>query len=184
MAPSLSRPWSPSLQLLLDRVASPIGTILLVSDGEALRALYFEDHEPRMRQQLRRLYGSYSLTPAEGPATFREALRAYFAGDLAAPDRLSVQTGGTEFQRRVWAALRPIPPGTTTTYGRLAAELGRASASRAVGFANGANPVSIVVPCHRVVGADASLTGYGGGLERKAWLLDHERRYASGAALI
>lgn len=172
------------MQLLLDRVASPIGTILLVSDGEALRALYFEDHEPRMHQQLRRLYGSYALTPAEGPAAPREALHAYFEGDLAALDRVLVRTGGTEFQRRVWAALRPIPPGTTTTYGRLAAALGRASASRAVGLANGANPISIVVPCHRVVGADASLTGYGGGLQRKAWLLDHERRYASGAALI
>lgn len=172
------------MQLLLDRVPSPIGTILLVSDGEALRALYFEDHEPRMHQQLRRLYGAYALTPAEAPAAFREALRAYFDGDLTAPDGLPVQTGGTAFQRQVWAALRPIPPGTTTTYGRLAAALGRAAASRAVGFANGSNPISIVLPCHRVVGADASLTGYGGGLERKAWLLDHERRHTSGAALI
>ena len=99
---------------------------------------------------------------------------------MAALDQLPVRPGGTEFQRLVWAALRLIPPGTTTTYGQLAARIGRAKASRAVGLANGANPVAIVVPCHRVVGADASLTGYGGGIERKAWLIAHERRHTAG----
>jgi methylated-DNA-[protein]-cysteine S-methyltransferase len=96
------------------------------------------------------------------------------AGDLLAIDRVPVRTGGTAFQREVWAALRTIPAGKTISYGMLAARLNRSKAVRAVGAANGANPVGVVVPCHRVIGADASLTGYGGGLERKRWLLEHE----------
>ncbi len=168
------------MKLLLSRVASPIGTILLVTDGEALRALEFLDHEPRLHHSLRLQYGSYELTPVLDVGEPGRCIEAYFEGDMVAFDRVPVRTGGTEFQRQVWAALRLIPPGTTTTYGRLAARIGRAKASRAVGLANGANPVAIVVPCHRVVGADARLTGYGGGLERKAWLLAHERRHAAG----
>jgi methylated-DNA-[protein]-cysteine S-methyltransferase len=167
------------LKLLLSHVASPIGTILLVTDGEALRALDFLDHEPRLHRLLRLQYGSYALTPIQDGGEPARSIEAYFAGDLVSLDRVSVRTGGTEFQRLLWAELRLIPPGTTTTYGRLAARIGRAKASRAVGRANAANPVAIVVPCHRVVGADASLTGYGGGLDRKAWLLAHERRHAA-----
>jgi methylated-DNA-[protein]-cysteine S-methyltransferase len=101
-------------------------------------------------------------------------VHAYFAGDLSAIERLAVVTGGTDFQREVWAALRRIPAGRTLSYGALATQLGRPKAVRAVGLANGANPIGIVVPCHRVIGADGSLTGYGGGLERKRWLLAHE----------
>ena len=100
---------------------------------------------------------------------------------MAALGRISVRTGGTEFQRSVWTALRVIPPGTTINYGSLARQIGRAAASRAVGLANGANPIAVVVPCHRVIGANAALTGYGGGLHRKAWLIDHERRHAAPA---
>ena len=102
------------------------------------------------------------------------ALRAYLAGRLDALDALPVDAGGTPFQRECWAALRTIPAGTTWSYRQLAAAIGRPAAVRAVGLANGANPVGIVVPCHRVIGADGSLTGYGGGLERKRWLLEHE----------
>jgi len=102
------------------------------------------------------------------------SLDAYFAGDLTAIDDVPVATNGTPFQRTVWAALRRIPAGTTTSYGALAASIGYPSAMRAVGLANGANPVAIIVPCHRVIGADHSLTGYGGGLPRKRWLLEHE----------
>lgn len=98
----------------------------------------------------------------------------YFAGDIDALDGVAVQTNGTEFQRTVWAELRRIPRGTTTTYGELAARIGKPTAARAVGLANGSNPVSIVVPCHRVIGADGSLTGYAGGTARKEWLLRHE----------
>jgi methylated-DNA-[protein]-cysteine S-methyltransferase len=129
-----------------------------------------------MQRLLRRHYGDCTLVPARAPATVRAALTAFFEGDLEAITRLGVRTNGTEFQRRVWAALRAIPAGRTTTYGALATRIGAPTASRAVGLANGANPIAIVVPCHRVIGADGKLTGYGGGLERKQWLLDHERR--------
>ncbi len=166
------------MTLLLEHMASPLGTILLIHDEEALRALDFEDYAPRMHQLLRLHYGSYALVPAQGTSAFARRMEAYFAGDLMILDRIPVQTGGTAFQRTVWAALRQIPAGTTTTYGRLAERTGRPSASRAVGLANGSNPVSIVVPCHRVIGANAKLTGYGGGLPRKEWLIAHERKYS------
>jgi methylated-DNA-[protein]-cysteine S-methyltransferase len=110
------------------------------------------------------------------PSSITDALAQYFAGSLTALDAVAVRTGGSTFQRRVWAALREIPAGSTTSYGWLAALLEIPNASRAVGLANGANPIAIVVPCHRVIGADGSLTGYGGGLARKRWLLDHEER--------
>jgi methylated-DNA-[protein]-cysteine S-methyltransferase len=169
------------MNLLLDRVASPIGTILLVSDDDTfLRALDFEEFEPRLHRLLRRHYGSYHLTPAAAAEAVRRAIAAYFDGDLAALDAIPVRTGGSEFQRRVWAELRRIPPGRPISYGRLATAIGAPKASRAVGMANGANPVALVVPCHRVIGADATLTGYGGGLHRKAWLLEHEARASPG----
>jgi O-6-methylguanine DNA methyltransferase len=169
--------------LFRDRVASPIGTILLVTDGEGrLRALDFEDHADRMDHLLRRHYGpeGYTLAAGSAPAAVSSALAAFFAGDLRAIDAITVATAGTAFQRRVWAALRRIPPAATTTYGTLAATLGNPRASRAVGLANGSNPIGIVVPCHRVVGSGGALTGYGGGIERKRWLLEHERKFGVG----
>lgn len=163
----------------LARVPSPIGTILLVADDDGrVRALDFETHEDRMRRLLGRHYGAdgYALRPGAAPRAVVRALDAFFAGDLASIDALDVATNGSAFQRRVWTALRDIAPGGTTTYGALAAALGQPTAARAVGLANGTNPIAIIVPCHRVVGADGTLTGYGGGLERKEWLLAHERR--------
>ncbi len=162
------------MKLFLERIASPIGAILLVSDGEALRALDFHDCEDRLHCLLRRHYGAYVLTDGRAAGAAGRRVAAYFAGDLTALDTIAVATGGSAFQRRVWAALRAIPPGTTATYGGLAATIGMPTARRAVGLANGANPIALVVPCHRVVGANGSLTGYGGGLPRKAWLLRHE----------
>jgi methylated-DNA-[protein]-cysteine S-methyltransferase len=165
------------MKLRLARLPSPIGTLLLVSDDEAVYALEFHDDEARLQRLLERHHGGrieFRAGPALGGTAARIA--AYFAGDLAAIDAIPVRTGGSTFQRRVWTALRQIPLGTTTSYGRLAAAIGAPAASRAVGLANGANPVAIIVPCHRVVGADGSLTGYGGGLSRKAWLLRHENR--------
>ena len=162
--------------LLLDRVDSPLGEMLLVFDGEGrLRALDWEDHEPRLRRLLRLHYGTgLELETRRGPAEIIRRLKSYFAGDLSALDGIECRSGGTHFQRSVWAALRTIPAGRTLSYGALAAQLGQPRAVRAVGLANGANPIGIVVPCHRVIGADGSLTGYGGGLERKRWLLRHE----------
>lgn len=160
--------------LLIDRFESPIGEVLLVSDGESLRALDFDDCEERMTEQLARSDGNPRLEERDDPQGFSSALKAYFGGALDALDALPAEPAGTAFQRAVWAALREIPCGATTSYGALAAQLGRPSASRAVGAANGLNPVAVVVPCHRVIGADGSLTGYAGGLARKRWLLAHE----------
>ncbi len=163
---------------LRDRLASPLGEILLVCD-EAGRpvALDFHDHEARMRRLLRRHAGGrpVRLRAARAPRAVRAALEAFFAGDVDAIAGVAVHAAGTEFQQRVWTALRRIAAGTTTTYGQLAASIGRPGASRAVGLANGANPIAIIVPCHRVIGADGTLIGYGGGLDRKRWLLAHER---------
>jgi methylated-DNA-[protein]-cysteine S-methyltransferase len=163
------------MKLLVDRVASPIGTILLVSDGEALCTLDFADNEAGTHRALRAQFGSYTLNATANAGGISAKIEAYFLGDLAVLDGIPVRTGGTAFQREVWAALREIPVGTTTSYGQLAAKLGRPQACRAVGLANGSNPVSIVVPCHRVIGSDGRLTGYGGGIERKQWLLAHEK---------
>ena len=168
---------SEPLQFRLDRMPTPLGEMLLVTDAEGrLRALDWVDYEPRMLLLLGRHYGAdgFNLQPGTAPEPLTAALGRYFAGDLSAIDAVEVRTAGTSFQREVWAALRGIPYGTTISYADLARRIGRPDAVRAVGLANGANPVGVVVPCHRVVGANGSLTGYGGGLERKRWLLDHE----------
>ena len=157
-----------------DRFDSPIGTIFLAVDGEYLCALDFEEFEQRTRTLLQRRYGTFALVAEENPQGMRDKLASYFAGDYSCLDTIPVSTGGTDFQRKVWQALRTIQPGTTMSYGELAASLGKPTAYRAVGATNALNPVAIVLPCHRVVGSDASLTGYAGGLERKQWLLQHE----------
>lgn len=168
-------PTPAPVRLLLDHAPSPIGQVLLVCDEEGrLRAVDFHDFEPRMLRLLRLHYGEAALQPGAAPATTRSALAAYFDGDLAALAAIPWATGGTAFQQAVWRALCDVAPGTTLTYAGLAARIGKPAAVRAVGAANGANPLSIVVPCHRLVGADRALTGYGGGVERKAWLLAHE----------
>ncbi|PLR24923.1 cysteine methyltransferase [Caulobacter zeae] len=162
-------------RLFLDRAPSPIGELLLVSDADArLRAVDFHDYEPRMLRLLGLHYGAVALEAAAAPDATRSALAAYFDGDLAALATIPWTTGGTAFQQAVWRALGDVAHGTTMTYAALAARIGKPAAVRAVGAANGANPLSIVVPCHRLVGANGALTGYGGGVERKAWLLAHE----------
>jgi len=159
----------------LDRVPSPIGEILLVTDEAGfVRALDFHDYVPRMTRLLRLHYGSEPLTDGAAPVDVRQALTAYFDGSLDALNAIPWATGGTAFQNGVWRALMDLPAGTTSTYAALAARIGKPAAVRAVGAANGANPIAVLVPCHRLVGANGSLTGYGGGLERKAWLLRHE----------
>jgi methylated-DNA-[protein]-cysteine S-methyltransferase len=162
----------------LERLDTPTGTMRIVTDDQdRLRAVDWEDHETRMQTLLQRHYGAntFSLRQAPRPSTARRALENYFEGDLDAVTRLPTLTNGTDFQRSVWDALRRIPIGQTLSYGELAAKIGRPAAVRAVGLANGSNPIAIFVPCHRVIGADGSLTGFGGGLDRKRWLLNHER---------
>jgi methylated-DNA-[protein]-cysteine S-methyltransferase len=166
------------LQCSLDRFSTPIGTMMIVADPEGnLRAALFTEDEELVRRYLRLQCGQHGfrLEHQPNPHGCVESIARYFAGELDAIDRIPVETGGTPFQREAWHALRRIPCGTTTSYGHLAKRIGRPAAVRAVGLANGANPVAVVVPCHRVIGANGSLTGYGGGMERKRWLLDHER---------
>ena len=163
------------MKLTLDRFPTPLGDLLLVCDRDGnLRALDFADYEARMLRLLARHYGKVDLTDGPAPDAIRTAITAYLGGDRTALDSIPVATGGTAFQRSVWTALRNIPAGETRSYGTLAAMLGKPGASRAVGLANGSNPIGIVVPCHRVIGANGTLTGYAGGVERKRWLLQHE----------
>ncbi len=172
---------TPPETLTLDRVATPAGDLLLVTDAdEAVRALDFAGFEDRMTRLLRRHWGPVVLIEGRAPAAVRSAVEAYFRGELEALDPLTVRTNGTAFQRAVWAALRTIPAGQTRSYGQLAASIGSPKAVRAAGLANGQNPVALIVPCHRVIGANGALTGYAGGVERKRWLLAHE--CAAGAS--
>lgn len=162
-------------ELYYDAIDTPVGEIVLVGDGEKLCSLDFSDYEQRMLTLLQKRYGLITMMHQADFQGFSSRLRAYIAGDPRSLDAIPVDTGGTAFQQQVWSALRSIPLGTTTTYGELAASLGKPKAYRAVGATNALNPIAIVLPCHRVVGADASLTGYAGGLHRKDWLLRHER---------
>ena len=164
------------MTLRLKRVASPCGEVALaLDDGDTLHALYFADHEDRLHAWLRAHYKDETQIVESRPSSKAAALlQAYFAGDLTGIDSIPVESRGTPFQREVWVALRTIPAGSTRSYSAIAAQIGKPKAVRAVGLANGANPISIVLPCHRVIGADRSLTGYGGGMERKRWLLRHE----------
>jgi methylated-DNA-[protein]-cysteine S-methyltransferase len=175
-----------ALTFALTRMKTPIGTALVATDDcGVLRVLDWEDCADRMQRGLDRLYrteGGVQLDVRRGAAwSVRERLEAFFAGDLAAIDEIPVTSAGTPFQRKVWKALRKVPVGKTWSYAQLAARIGHPAAVRAVGAANGLNPISIVVPCHRLIGSDGSLTGYGGGLHRKEWLLRHEGATLRGA---
>jgi methylated-DNA-[protein]-cysteine S-methyltransferase len=166
-----------TMPLLIDRLDTQIGEMLIVADRKGnLRSVGWADYETGMRRLLRLHYGENGLRlePARNPNGLTQAISRYFEGELTAIDILPVQTAGTPFQREVWRALRNIPCGTTVSYAGLAKQIGRPAAVRAVGLANGSNPVGVVVPCHRVIGANGSLTGYGGGIQRKSWLLEHE----------
>ncbi len=165
------------LDFRIDRLATPVGELVIVADGDGrLRAIDWTDHETRMRRLLDRYYGRvrYTLSPARDPDGLTRAMGSYFKGDIAVIDTLPVETTGTPFQRSVWQALRKIRRGTTISYAELARRIGNPRAVRAAGLANGQNPIGIVVPCHRVIGSNGTLTGYGGGLPRKKWLLEHE----------
>jgi methylated-DNA-[protein]-cysteine S-methyltransferase len=166
---------TPPDALTLDRIDAPIGAFLIATDTQGnLRAVDFWADEAALRRLLARQYPATPVAFGQAPAPIRQAFEDYFGGDLRALERVPVATVGTAFQRKVWAALQTIPAGETRSYGQLAAEIGEPRAMRAVGLANGQNPIAIVIPCHRVIGADGALTGFGGGLPRKRWLLRHE----------
>jgi methylated-DNA-[protein]-cysteine S-methyltransferase len=159
----------------VDRLTTPIGPALVVTDtAGALRAFDWEDHDARIRELLRLQYGAVELKQSRMPASIKAALSAYFKGDLDALTAIEWRIAGTLFQQKVWNALPKIPAGKTMTYGALATKLGSPNAMRAVGHANGSNPISVVIPCHRLIAANGSLVKYGSGLARKRWLLTHE----------
>ncbi len=164
---------------LTDRIATPIGDMILVVRDGVVLLLEFEDATDRVAREMKARFKDYTLEAAENPFGLSEQIRSYFSGTLNVIDALLTDGGGTTFEQCVWAELRNIPCGETISYGELAKRLGDKNASRAVGLANGKNPIAVIVPCHRVIGADGKLTGYGGGLHRKEWLLRHE-----GALLI
>lgn len=165
------------LKLLEDKIATPLGPLWILCDEQfRLRAVEWEEHSDRMVQLLALHYrhDGYQRVAARNPNGLSSKLQDYFDGDLSIIDTLPGATAGTDFQREVWQALRAIPCGQVMHYGELAEQLGRPGAARAVGAANGSNPISIVVPCHRVIGRNGTLTGYAGGVQRKEWLLKHE----------
>ena len=165
------------LTLLEDKIDTPLGPLWIICDElYHLRAVEWEEHSDRMVQLLGLHYGvsGYQRVACKNPNGLSDKLRDYFDGDLAVIEKLPSATAGTEFQREVWQALRTIPCGQIMHYGQLADQLGRPGAARAVGAANGSNPVSVVVPCHRVIGRNGTMTGYAGGVSRKEWLLRHE----------
>jgi methylated-DNA-[protein]-cysteine S-methyltransferase len=146
----------------------------LLGDGETLTGLFMQKQKygPDLPADCRRDDALFKQVSAQ--------LAAYFLGELQTFE-VQLRPSGTDFQKTVWQALLDIPFGATESYGELAKRIGHVNASRAVGLANGRNPIGIIVPCHRVIGANGALTGYGGGIERKQWLLEHERRYARHA---
>lgn len=170
-------------RLLIDRFTTPVGEIALLADESGrLRALGFREGHRRMERELESS-AQRELYPADNPGGLSAAVRRYFSGELGAIEGLPVLMEGTDFQLRVWRALCEIPCGQTRSYADIARRIGNPAAVRAVGLANGKNPIGIVVPCHRVIGADGTLTGYGGGIERKRWLLNHESALPRAAQL-
>jgi methylated-DNA-[protein]-cysteine S-methyltransferase len=155
-------------------IESPVGPLAIVSRQNRVCLLHFGGEDDYVRGWIERWYRAEPVERAEDPAGAVSALRRYFDGELTAIDALEIELNGTPFQRRVWERLRQVKAGTTASYAQLAADVGASNAVRAVGAANGANPVAIIVPCHRIIGSNGGLTGYGGGLDRKEWLLRHE----------
>ena len=155
-------------------VETPIDALTLAARDGRLCLVHFGGDDPALRAKLQRWYPGDSIVEGSDPGGAAEALGRYFDGDLLAIDRIPVEMNGTPFQKRVWDALRQVPAGKTATYSEIAVLIGAPAAVRAVGTANGANPVAVVVPCHRIIGSNGTLTGYGGGLHRKEWLLRHE----------
>ncbi|HVZ39909.1 MAG TPA: methylated-DNA--[protein]-cysteine S-methyltransferase [Candidatus Kapabacteria bacterium] len=161
-------------ELLFDTIQSPVGPLTIVADGTSIVTLEFGGHEGRMEKMLEGRFGAITMRRLRDPLGATSALEAYLAGELNALDVLPVDPGGTPFQQKVWRALRTIPVGQAISYAELAMMVEQPAAYRAVGNANSRNPIAIAIPCHRVIGSSAALTGYAGGLERKRWLLEHE----------
>ena len=161
-------------RIFVGKLDSPIGSVVYLTDAQALRAVEFADSPDRLLTAFFRSIGPIPVDTRSDPLGVGVAIRAYFSGDILAIEAVPATPAGTPFQKRVWKLLREIPSGRTVSYGTIANQMGTPSAARAVGAANGANPIPIVVPCHRLIGANGTLTGYGSGVFRKEWLLAHE----------
>ena len=160
--------------VLLGTMETPVGTLTVAGHDERVCLVHFGAAADQVRKTLSTWYPDAPIKDARDPAGAVAVLRRYFKGDLDCLEEIEVELHGTPFQRDVWLALRTVKAGTTKSYAQLASQVGTPAAVRAVGAANGANPVAVVLPCHRIIGSNGSLTGYGGGLDRKRWLLDHE----------
>lgn len=160
--------------LQFDIYQSPLGEIYIVVDQEQLVFLDFNDNNERIQKLLKRRFGEYELTHCPGILAMRSRLDRYFEGDWGAFHGLDMSTGGTEFQKTVWDGLTTIPRGGSVSYDQLARDIGNPKAVRAAASANASNPISIIIPCHRVIGKNGAMRGYAGGIERKVWLLRHE----------
>jgi methylated-DNA-[protein]-cysteine S-methyltransferase len=165
---------APTARLVRSTLGSPIGELVVVEHETVLCGIAFENRTDRLSRWLERRFGRVEWSDAGPAGPTRALLERYFDGELAALEQLKADPGGSPFQRRVWDALRSIGPGQTRSYLELARQLGNPAAVRAVAGANATNPVPLVIPCHRIIGSDGSLTGFGGGLARKRWLLRHE----------
>ena len=163
------------MTLIFDTFDTPLGQMTAVFSGDTLVHLDYSDCPARIEKLLTRRFPDYEKAPLKNPQGIRDILRAYFEGDRNAFKGLKLQTGGTDFQQSVWRALQKIPHGQTLSYSELAEKVGRPRAVRAVGSANGKNPIAIIIPCHRVIARDGSLAGYAGGVDRKGQLLKLER---------
>lgn len=169
-----------SEQFFLDKMSTPLGRAVVIADAQGALCMHFwEDEDETWRKRFQHRHGNAELVARRDSFGHVHALERYYDGDLPALDTIAVRFTGTEFQNKVWNALRGIRAGTTLSYGALAQRIGAPKAVRAVGLANGSNPIGVVVPCHRVIGSNGSLTGYGGGLPRKRWLLAHEARHSA-----
>jgi len=165
------------MDLWEETIATPLGRILLVTHGSLVCSLDFDGFQTRLKRLLNRRFGSYRLIPHPGSSQALKLIDAYFKGDLYALSKMSLDSRGTPFQESVWSALTQIPAGTTATYKDIAGSIGKSRAYRAVGMANRSNPIALALPCHRVIGADGNLGGYAGGVEKKSWLIQHERKW-------
>ncbi len=163
------------MKIELTSLKTELGLIVLAATAQGLCALDFAEQPAPIRQRLARAHPGATFGTGPHADAAAAKVKAYFAGELGALSELRVAPDGTEFQKEVWSALRKIPVGATSSYGQIAGQIGRPKAVRAVGAANGRNPIALVVPCHRVIAADGTLCGYAGGLWRKQWLLEHER---------
>ena len=166
------------MKLWQERVQSAIGPLVIVTSDRELCSLDYQGYEERMHRLLRKRWGEVELHERPDASPALRAVHRYFSGELRAFESVSICFNGTDFQRRVWRELIRIPPGATASYHTIAKAIGKPGGSRAVGMANGSNPIALAIPCHRVIAANGALGGYAGGVEKKEWLLNHERKWA------